>query len=420
MRDVELLDDKDFFAEALVKKSFTDKCLSYQMIQNATVLPGKWIEGEVAGGIVTENGHHISNSHLHACCGVGYKPDKTEVRNETVIYLGMMPMVWGHCLTDNIRRLWFLLSEDYREKFQNCPIIFSPYPDFRMDENFASFMKIIGIDSNNLIPVKQATQYKQIILPDECFFTIDNTARYFTKEYLAMIGKVRKYGQEHLKELPFHKVYFTCSRYAGPKQIGENKLEHFFKEQGYKIISPERYSFEEQLNILLNCNDFASTVGSCSHNIIFLKQGANVILIPRAHYLTEYQLALDQVVDLNIKYISSDLSIFVNQNCGWEGPFYYFVSKKLLKAFGMEIPEDDRFWRKNFRDFRLYRALYSNNGNDLSVLPGYYYKYLIQAMKSQGIRNGRIREYYRKWLWIRNRSAWYFIRLKLKAIFIDK
>ena len=46
---------------------------------------------------------------------------------------------------------------------------------------------------------------------------------------------------------------------------------------------------------MLNCEEFASTVGSAAHNIIFLRDGTKAYLIPRANFITEYQLALDQV-----------------------------------------------------------------------------------------------------------------------------
>ena len=116
-------------------------------------------------------------------------------------------------------------------------------------------------------------------------------------------------------------MYFTYSRFSSDKQVGENKLEDFFTGLGYKIIAPERYSFEEQLNILANCEFFASTIGSCSHNIIFLPEGASVYLIPRAFYLTGYQVALGEVINLNIYYVDSSLSVLVRRNNPWEGPF---------------------------------------------------------------------------------------------------
>ena len=37
-----------------------------------------------------------------------------QVFNGTVIYLGMFFHIWAHCLTDNLKRVWFLKSEVYK------------------------------------------------------------------------------------------------------------------------------------------------------------------------------------------------------------------------------------------------------------------------------------------------------------------
>ena len=89
---------------------------------------------------------------------------------------------------------------------------------------------------------------------------------------------------------------------------------------------------------------FASTIGSCSHNIIFLPEGASVYLIPRAFYLTGYQVALGEVINLNIYYVDSSLSVLVRRNNPWEGPFYYIQSDNLKSLFNIEIKYDKRVY----------------------------------------------------------------------------
>lgn len=203
----------------------------------------------------------------------------------------------------------------------------------------------------------------------------------FTKEYVSIIESIKKYGMEHFKKLDYSKVYYTYSHYSGTKQIGEEKLESFFKEHGYQIIAPEKYSFKEQLNILLNCTHFASTIGSCSHNIMFMKEGSNVVLIPRANYLTGYQVAIDSVTDLNVYYVSSDLSILVNQSHPWDGPFYYYISDKLMSFFKCDSKQN-KFNKDNLRDFRLYLRLGVNKTNNLMqcVYPDYYKVPMLEAV----------------------------------------
>ena len=59
-------------------------------------------------------------------------------------------------------------------------------------------------------------------------------------------------------------------------------MADYFKSKGYEIIRHEqRADFDEELNLLINAESFASPIGSCAHNSLFLRDGAEAILIPR-------------------------------------------------------------------------------------------------------------------------------------------
>lgn len=45
----------------------------------------------------------------------------------TVVYLGLFYPVWRHCLTDNLRRLWFLQSDTFKCYFKDCAQIYLPW-----------------------------------------------------------------------------------------------------------------------------------------------------------------------------------------------------------------------------------------------------------------------------------------------------
>ena len=216
--------------------------------------------------------------------------------------------------------------------------------------NFYRLLNILGVDFKKFIPITEITQFKNIILPDESFFTFEGKPRFFTSEYVEMIDQIRNFAMKNQKSIPFKKVYF----FHGQKQIGENRLANYFQSKGYAIIQPEKLTFEDQLNVLINCESFASTVGSCSHNLIFLKDHSEVILIPRAQYLTGYQTALDQLHDLNINYIDSSLSLLVFEK-PWGGPFFYYISDRLKNFFGDKSTE--KFNEEDFKTFAEYILL---------------------------------------------------------------
>lgn len=357
MTNYDLLYDKDYYGELLYEDYFADKKLGYREIEHGTILPFQRVRDGtgLGGGILDEDGCYIESTSLHTGFGVPYETGIITEQEHTsaVIYLGMFHGIWGHCLTDNIRRLWFLKTEAYQKKFSSCPLVYIPLGDFQFHENFKELLEILGFDCSRFLPVRQTVKYQRIILPDESFFTLDGGRRYFTAEYRDFINCIREYGIKNQRPVPYRNVYFSYASYKRFKQIGEKRIEEYLKQQGYSVIEPEKLTFKEQLNILVQCENFASTIGSCSHNLIFLKDHTRVLLIPRANYLTGYQLALDQVHDLNITYADSSLSLFAAKS-PWDGPFYYFISDRLMEYFKDRRKRGRRYWLREFRDFGIY------------------------------------------------------------------
>ena len=146
--------------------------------------------------------------------------------------------------------------------------------------------------------------------------------------------------------------------------------------------------FEEQLNILTNCENFASSLGSISHNSIFLKDGAETLFIPRWTELNRYQFALDTLQNLNVNYIDSTLSVFAHH---FRGPFCFIISEQLKNFFG-----DD--WNGDYSD------------EDFEIC----LSYLRLAMDLQIPMSEKMLEYYAP-VWMN-----FFEQLKTKTDLLEK
>ena len=232
--------------------------------------------------------------------------------------------VWGHIITDNIRRLWFLKSEDFNREFKGCPIVYIPWSFHReaSEKNFYRLLEILGINIEICQPITQPVQFDKIILPDESF-----TSAYFANEYRETIDRIRDFALKNRTSTSSKKIYF----FHGKAQHNEERLAEYFKSKGYEIIRPEKLTLDEQLNLLINCESFASTLGSCAHNCIFLRDDTEVILILRsAKRFTSYQQTLDQVHPLNIHYLDATFSIFRLSN----HDYCYVISEQLKRFFG--------------------------------------------------------------------------------------
>ena len=190
--------------------------------------------------------------------------------------------------------------------------------------------------------------------------------RLYTIEYYETIERVRHYAQKNFTPLPNKKFYFLHDR----NQFGEGYLANYLYSKGYEIIYPIEYPFEEQLNILANCESFASNVGSIAHNTLFVKDGTECLFIPRTcnGVLNEYQNLINQLRNLKVSYVDSSLSILRKDG---NGPYCYIVSENLRKHFNDDVSE--KFSFEDFIQFVMYAEKAKSEG--LSVNDEEY-KYL--------------------------------------------
>ncbi|MBQ9441574.1 MAG: glycosyltransferase family 61 protein [Selenomonadaceae bacterium] len=389
MTNYDSLYKKNYYGEKLFENHFSKKELGFQIIENGTILPYKPLENSVGlGGIVDAEGNFIKESFIHRGAGNSYTPDrKVKYSPKTVIYLGMLVHVWGHCLTDNIKRIWFLKSNFFKENFKNCQIVYVK-AGVGIIPNFARLLKILGVEVEDFLEIEKPTRFKKIILPDESFFLDKGSAEnydcaiegsrnnfngndtaFFTQEYIQTIEQIRNFAQKNFSPLTQKKFFF----YYGGNQTGEGRLADYFSEKGYEMIEPEKFSLDEQLNILANCENFASVIGSISHNILFLKNHSQAILIPRRPaFLNIYQQAIDQVHDLEIFYIDSAFSIFARSQ---SGTFCYILSEQLRKFFGDEITE--KFSQEDFYHFLTYSKFAKENNWSINPQDDKYFSDLI-------------------------------------------
>ena len=387
MVNIDYLYNPDAARKSFEKNYFLDKELSFRVIENGTILPhksvvipGKWNFG--LGGIVDSKGAYIADSSLHHRTGGAYTPPPQDIKHssETVIYLGMFYKIWGHDLTDNIRRVWFLKSDFFKSEFKNCPVVYVPYGDGKytveVQPSFKRLLEILEVDVDKLQPITQPTQYDKIILPDDSFTSPHNPGTGFTTEYRETIDRIRDFALKNRTPTSRKKLYFYYGRRG---TIGEDRMAEYFKSKGYEIVRPEKLSLDEQLNILINCKNFASTSGSCAHNCLFLRDNSEFILIPRAtSKLNYYQEMLNQIHPLNIIYIDSSLSIFSKGITS--GPYFFIVSEQLKKFFGDKF---DGYTDDDFKIFLQYVKDSINKGIPFNQSAKEYYSPVLEDFMGQ-------------------------------------
>ena len=385
MTNIDGLYNKDVAKSYFDRKHFVDGKLTFEIFERATILPHanelpnkrKPTWGGF-GGLVDNKGNRVTMSPNTTI----YEPKTLKKSSETVIFLGMFSDCWGHDITYNISRLWFLRSADFKREFKNCPIVYAPFQNkvagyhwLNKVPNIKRLFEILEIDADSLRPISEPTQFEKVILPNASFFGKNSKADFklfFTAEYRETVDRLREFALKNRMPTADKKIYY----FHGRRQIGEERLAEYFRSKGYAIVRPERLTLDEQLNLLINADSFASTLGSCSHNSIFLRDGTETIFIPRVAHFTAYQQAIDKVHSLKTNYIDSTLSLSDKLHSA----ACYIISRNLKEFFGDDFKD---YAEDDFKIFLTYIKALTGAGLKLNETALQYYAPILQDFFAQ-------------------------------------
>lgn len=340
--------------EALTRKEsevkrFLDRPLSFQSFENAYVLPSKdlWKHGKCYGGVVTAEGDFVESSAWHEgdrCDKYDFDPHTVQQSEATAIYMGFYNGCWGHAITDNLKKLWFLQTETCRQLVaQGAKLIYLTIDNKPQPQYVYRLFALAGVDLGALELVTELKQFHKIIIPDNSFVA-DRGQRYFTREYVATIDDIKNAAREyeakavHRERRSYpEKIYFTRTHLKSQRDLGEKEIEKQFQGLGYAVIAPEEYAVEEQVLFLMNCKAFATTEGSISHNVVFTPSGTEVTIIRKCNDVNKYQMAVNEVANSEVTYIDAHHSSRAPKEAPWAGPFYLYHNRNLSQWSGKKM-----------------------------------------------------------------------------------
>lgn len=336
--------------EKLVNQSWLlDKPLGYSIYDHAYIVPADMSDPHFHRGVLTSQGEIVDSSLLFE----GFEPDwansvelyKAQKRTETVIFLGWLEPVWGHILTDCLKKLWFIRTDLCKQYISEGAkfVAIIPWHSKALDTIF----DLLGFKIENIENIKVLTQFEKVIIPDNSIIRNSDDTRYYTKEYSDTVKLITDKIPE---TKPYGKYYFTRTSFAKNKiwqrrEYGESEIESVFRKMGYTVISPEKLNPIETMTLIKNCESFASTEGSISHNVLFCKPGTDVIIVRKVDFVNTWQLIVNQVANVNVTYIDAHKSII---SSGCSGPFYMSITKEMEKFVGHSIFHIPYFLKPSF------------------------------------------------------------------------
>lgn len=334
-----------------IKRSyFSNRKLMVQEIERGFVLPDKIIDGKCYGGVCDKQFNFIAGTKkflperpsIHAKYIYGsysVQPEDMEYIDETVVYCGPMIDHPGHLIIEGFadRVWWFIKNADNELKIA-VTAVQSVLSTQENDERFSKeFFDVFGISEDRIIYVRKPTQFKKIIVPDQCFVPINEMYPYeFTSEYTQVFEHMKR----NLVPAKYKKIYLTKKQTIRQNIIGEDYFIKFFGERGYKIINPEEYTVKEKAELMYGADEVVTVAGTNSLYACFCKPSVKLTVLSRQRHawMVEHQ-PVNEAVGIKDFYLVNVSCKFTNKSfheltlLGVTNEFKQYVKK----FFGEEL-----------------------------------------------------------------------------------
>jgi hypothetical protein len=190
-------------------------------------------------------------------------PPSAQRADPPVVYCGGWSTHWGKFHTESINRMWALVHSDVPP---DSRAFFRDYP--RRDATLVdSFLRYANIDSERFIKVREATVFREVLVPEASFIPMSGAYRcHFTapeRVAEAICGPTRSHADQP--------VYLSRSRLEPKLQRfeGEEPLEDLLRERGVRVVHPESMSYEDQVRMFNRHSTFIGTLGSALHSLVY-------------------------------------------------------------------------------------------------------------------------------------------------------
>ncbi len=347
--------------------------LSYIEIEKGIVHPFKLNEGIAPFGgwyggvsdrefnIIDEGCLYWENNSL--ACGKVYRKQIDEYIDKEVIFLGLYMGHFGHCITDGLNRLWFLLKNNSINNYCYISQVDS--------DDYYNLFKLFGIKSENIIRITKNTQFKKIIIPHASVRLYDK----YSDEYKETINKICN----NIKPSKYEKIYISRTRevISFTQTIGEENIEKIFKNNGFKVLYPELEKLETVISYMKGAEIVAGVVGTNMHNILFAKDNIKTINLNRSNNIIKFQIVIDKMKNNEAYYVDSYYQP-IPTNTLSAVPFLIYPTNytiSFFKDFGIK-------YNKNIKEilykqfsfdltkylYQYHKSVYNNLDNDTSVI----------------------------------------------------
>lgn len=265
--------------------------------------------------------------------------------NQAVIFIGLLHNIWGHCLTDSLKKIWVLQTEECKRLIEEgAKVVYLEPKGEPLKPHAIRLLQMAGVDVSSIEPIRHDTRFRTIYFPENSLVCQNSSNKNewifsYTPEFANTINIIKSRIPQDNEPVNL-KLYFSRTRIANSsREMGEKSLERVFRKLGYAIVYPEKLSLDEQFRLLTHCSDFVSTEGSISHSVVFCRPGTRVTILKKSDYTNGYQSVLNEIAHLDVTYVKAHNTLVNSLWCNnpMYGPFYMCITPELEQFIGHKL-----------------------------------------------------------------------------------
>lgn len=374
--------------ESVIEKSIVveDRPLKAEQIQDGYILPLRKVEngknqvldGTFCGGVAAKDftfaagvERNRKNPKANYSCKTSYRPEgQVPFFNETVVFGGVLYGHYGHSIVDGLTRMWWFVEHpdtEYRFIFVRMP--------GRDMKNPEKFLELLGLEKERYEIIDDPRQYRQIIIPEEGFFSLESC---INTHWLQVPQRIAERADAIASCERPERVYFTRTAFPSGDGVGEEYYEDFFRNRGYTVVSPEKLPVEDQIAIYRNARSIVCVNGTLAHAALFAREGTQLILLLKCDTIVKGQLAINAAMNFDWYMVEAHRN-FLPTNQAHTACIYtptiYFEEFLIQQEISYDKSDftDDRHFRETLYDYiKTWARRYENPHDFYAISDGIY------------------------------------------------
>lgn len=320
-----------------------------------------------------------------------YAPD--DYMDCDAVFLGNTYPHFGHFLLEHLNRGWGIAQINSK----NIKYVLVDNQNMGAKQWMIEFLKLAGVPEKDILILNKSMRFNKIYIP---YQSLNIVSGWYGNEFKNVFNVMRENSGS---DTVYDKVYVSRAKLNDYMRVwGEEKVQHIFEKNGFKVIYPETMPLSQQIAIISHAKVLAGCAGTALHLALIMCDGTRVIQLNRTSAVKdngEIQYRLCMIKNQDIDIISASVEEFQSTHGGFHAPQIIGVNKYLKQFFdenNFKYDDDDLAIDKDA--LAEYRArldeFKKNNGGQ------FYIKFKKKFIKYVScIVPGRVRRgKFRKWL----------------------